>query len=103
MITCCEEGFVYIVSYSNSIMTDNVRNKFYEHRRYEVKKRKRRNDFDIINDMSEYLTLIQLMDNLGNVSHAVTMSGVWIFITNKKRDTPLIIEYLALICVSHSD
>ena len=82
MITCCEEGFVYIVSYSNSIMTDNVRNKFYEHRRYEVKKRKRRNDFDIINDMSEYVTLIQLIENLVNVSYAVTIHFVWNFYSN---------------------
>ena len=32
--------------------------------------------------MSEYLTLVQLIDNLVNVSKAVTISGVWIFDAN---------------------
>ena len=32
--------------------------------------------FDIINGMSEYVTLVQSMDNLGNISYSVSISVV---------------------------
>ena len=35
--------------------------------------------FDIINDMIEYVTLVQLTDNPENVSHDVSNSDVWIY------------------------
>ena len=38
--------------------------------------------FDILNDICEYVTLVQLMDKFGNVSHAVSISGTWIFDLN---------------------
>ena len=35
--------------------------------------------FDILNDNSENVTLLQLMDSLGNVNHAISIVGHWIF------------------------
>ena len=84
-------------------MTGKFSNKGDQQHHHSLRQIKRSSDFDIFNYTGEYISFVKLKDNLGNVSHAVTMSGVWIFITNKKIDTPLIIEYLALICVSHSD
>ena len=33
--------------------------------------------FDILNDISENVTLVQLMDSLGNVNHAIIIVGHW--------------------------
>ena len=44
--------------------------------------------FDILNDVSEYVTLIQGVENHVNVSCAVTISGVFIFNTIFKRVLP---------------
>ena len=31
--------------------------------------------FDILNDISENITLVQLMESLGNVNHAISIVG----------------------------
>ena len=41
--------------------------------------------FDIMNDISENITLVQLMDSFGNVNHAVSIVLYWIFESNNKR------------------
>ena len=38
--------------------------------------------FDVLNDISEDVTLIQLMDSLGNANHAISVVGYWIFDSN---------------------
>ena len=83
--TCCGEDFVSRISYENSTMTDNVINKGGKSFRFEVKKIKSGGDFDILNDMSEYVTYFQFMNNLRNVSRAVKIYDVWIFDANYKR------------------
>ena len=46
---------------------------------------KRNDNFDILNDISECVTLVQLMDSLGNVNHAIIIVGYWIFDSNYKK------------------
>ena len=46
---------------------------------------KKNNDFDILNDISEDITLVQLMDSLVNVNHAISVVGHWIFDSNYKK------------------
>ena len=41
--------------------------------------------YDILTDMSENVTLVQLMDYLGNLNHATSVVGYWIFESNYKR------------------
>ena len=41
--------------------------------------------FGILNDISENVTLVQLMDPLGNVNHAISIVGNWIFYSNNKK------------------
>ena len=36
---------------------------------------KKNDDFDILNDISRDVTLLQLMDSLGNVNHATCIVG----------------------------
>ena len=43
---------------------------------------KRNDEFDILNDISEDVTLVQLMDSLGNVNHAIIIVEYWIFDSN---------------------
>ena len=35
--------------------------------------------FDILTDISEHVTLVQLMEYLVNVNHAISVVGYWIF------------------------
>ena len=53
---------------------------------------------DIITDISEHVTLVQLMDYLGNVNHAISVLGYWIFNSNYEKALLLNIESLDMIC-----
>ena len=41
--------------------------------------------FNIINDISEDITLVQLMDSLVNVNNSISIVGHWIFDSNYKK------------------
>ena len=41
--------------------------------------------FDVLNDISANFTLVQLMESLGNVNHAISILGHWIFESNYKK------------------
>ena len=45
---------------------------------------------DTINNINEYVMLIQLMDSPGNVSHSDSISGVWIYDSNDEIALPLV-------------
>ena len=46
----------------------------------------RENDaFDILHDISDFFTLVQLMDSLGNVNHAISVVDHLIFYYNLKK------------------
>ena len=87
------------MSYDNSTMTDKVRNKYEQCHHCSSKQCKIINSFYIINDMSGYVTLVQLMDNLVNVSHAVTIYGVWIFDYSSKIALPLVKTFVSDMCI----
>ena len=63
-----------------------MRHKGEQHLRYNLKKCKNKGDFDILNDISEKVTLVQLMDTLGNMNHAIIIKGYWIFDSNYKKE-----------------
>ena len=46
---------------------------------YSLKKYKNKGSYDIMIDINENVTLVQLMDYLGNVNHAISVVGYWIF------------------------
>ena len=48
-------------------------------------------------DISKYVTLVQLMDSLGNVNHAISVVGYWIFDYNYKNGLFLNRESLDMI------
>ena len=51
-------------------------------------------NFDILNNISEHVTLLHLMDSPGNVKHTVSVAGKWIFYLNYKIYLPFTIETL---------
>ena len=53
--------------------------------------------FYTMNNISEHVKLVQLMESLGNVNHTVSVVGKWIFYSNYKKSLPLIIESLNLV------
>ena len=59
---------------------------------------KKNDAFDILNDISEDLTLVQFMDSLGNLNHAISILGHWIFDSNYEKALCLTQESLDIIC-----
>ena len=49
-------------------------------------------------DISTNFTLVQLMDSLGNVNHAITVVGNWIFDSNYEKALFLNRASLDMIC-----
>ena len=53
--------------------------------KYKLAVWKQNDYFDILNGIGEGVTLVQLMDSLGNVNHAISVVGYWIFDSNYKK------------------
>ena len=52
---------------------------------YNLKIQKKDDTFGILNDISEYVTLVQLIYSLVNLNHAISIVGYWIFGSNDKK------------------
>ena len=65
-------------------MSDQVRNLGEQHLHYNINIWKKGN-FEILHDISENFTLVQLMEIFGNVNHAVSIVSYWIFNCNYKK------------------
>ena len=57
----------------------------------------KKSEFDILNDISDHVTLVQLIDTAGNVNHVVIIIGCCIYYSNYKRALPFIKESLDII------
>ena len=55
-------------------------------------------EYKILEDISANVTLVQLMDSLGNVNHAISVVGSWIFDSNYERALVLNKASLDMIC-----
>ena len=75
-----------------------MRQKFQQNLRYNLKIRKNKGTFDIIPDIRENVTLVQLMDTLGNVNHYISILCYWIFDSNFEKSLCLTRESLDIIC-----
>ena len=74
-----------IIHFANAIMSNRRKIKGEQNLRYNLTIWKKNDAFDILNDISENVTLVQLMDSLGNVNHAISILGHWIFYSNYKK------------------
>ena len=59
--------------------------------------------YDILIDISEHVTQVQLMDYLGNVNHAISVVGWWIFHSNYERALLINRASLDMICAPSVD
>ena len=64
---------------------------------YILSKYKKKGSYDILIDISENFTLVWLMDSLGNVNHAISVVGCWIFDSNYEKSLVLNRESLNMI------
>ena len=60
-------------------MTNKMHIKGENSLRHNTKIRHKKNAFNIIKNKSEYVTLVQLMESLGDANHAISIVGYWIF------------------------
>ena len=67
-------------------MTSRERIKFKQRLRYTFRHWKKSGAFDILNDIIESVNLVQLLDTVSNVSHAVSISRDCTFDSNYKNN-----------------
>ena len=65
---------------------------------YNLKTWVKQGNFYILNYISENVTLVQLMDTLGNVNHDISILGYWIFDYNHEKLLHLTRESLDITC-----
>ena len=68
---------------------------------YSLVKYKKKGYYVIMKDIIEHVNLVQLMGSLGNVNHAISVVGCWIFDSNYKKTLVLNREPLAMICAPY--
>ena len=68
---------------------------------YILKKYKKKVSYDILIDISEHVNLVQSMNSLGNVNHAISVVGYWIFDSNYEKSLVLNRKLLGIICAPY--
>ena len=85
-------------------MLEKVRKFGEQHIRYKLDQWKQTGMFDILNNISGHVILVQLIYSLGNFNHVFSVIVAWLFNPNCKKSWQLTIESFNFICVcSHED
>ena len=98
MLNCQSKGYKDRITLDNNIIKEHVRNPGDQNLHYNIKKCIKQGVFDILHDISEKITLVQIMDSVINVNHAVSIFGYWIFDSRYKKTLPLTLYSLNIIC-----
>ena len=67
------------IYFSNDILKEKKINRGEAKVHYNLIKYKKKGPYKLLEDISENVTLVHLMDPLGNVNHAISVVGYWIF------------------------
>ena len=86
------------IYFANDITLNKKINKGEARVHHKLMKYKNMGDYNILEDISANVTLVQLMDSLGNVNHAISVVGSWIFDSNYERALLLNRASLDTIC-----
>ena len=86
------------IHFANEIMLNNRGNKGEARVHYQLIKYRLMGEYRILEDISANVTLVQLMDSLGNVNHAISVFGSWIFDSNYERALLFNKASLDMIC-----
>ena len=79
-------------------MANRIHIKIENHLRYNLKVWHKKCDFDILQNIIEYVTLVQLTDSLGNFNHAISIVWYWVFEYKYEKSLFLTQESLVVIC-----
>ena len=86
------------IHFATDIMQKRKINKGETRVHYSLIKYKKKGEYDILKNISANVTLVQLMDSLGNVNRDISVVGSWIFDSNYERALVLNKESLDMIC-----
>ena len=86
---------------ANAILKNENKMKGRPKVHYSLVKYKKKGYYGIMKDISEPVTLVQLMDSLGNFNHAISVVGYWIFGANYKKALVLNRESVDMICAPY--
>ena len=67
------------IHFAYEIMQNRKINKGEPRVHYSLEKYRQKGEYDILNNVTANVTLVQLMDSLGNVNHAIIVVGSGIF------------------------
>ena len=91
------------IDFANAILKNEKQIKGEPKVYYSLMKNEKKGSYDILTDISENVTLIKLIGYLGNVNHAISVVGYWIFESNYKISPVLNRESLDIICAPSVD
>ena len=86
------------IDFANEIIPNHKINKGEATVHYKLIKYKKMGDYNILEDIIANVTLVQLMDSIVNVNHAISVVGNWIFDSNYERALVLNKASLDMIC-----
>ena len=86
------------IDFENAIVLNEIKLKGESIVYYSLRKYKKKGSYDILTEIIEHVTLVQLMDTLGNVNHAISVVRYWIFDSNYKKALVLNRKLLDIIC-----
>ena len=84
-MTLQTEKFKNRIHFANAIIKNRRKIRGEHNLRYNLAIWKKNDAFYILNDINEGVTLVQLMESLGNVNNAISISGNWIFYSKYKK------------------
>ena len=84
-MTLHTDQFSNRIHFDNSIITNRMHIKVEQRLIYNLKIWQKNDAFDVLNNISEYVTLVQLMDSLGNINHDIIIVGYWISDSKYKK------------------
>ena len=93
MVTC--------IDFANTILMDETFFKGEQKVYYSMSNNKMRDYFYLLTYISEHVTLVQLMDSLGNANHYISVPGYWIFNSDYENALVLNRESLETICAPY--
>ena len=85
------------IHFPNSIVTKISKIECESNLRYNLKVWQKNNYFDVLNNVSFFVNLVQLMASLGNVNHVISIVEYWIFESNYNKSLCLAHESLDII------
>ena len=86
------------IDFANDILKNEKRNVGEARVHYNLIKYKKMREYKFLEDINENVTLVQLMDSLVNVNHAISVVGNWIFESNYEKALVLNRASLDMIC-----